>query len=137
MSNNNMNGKDFLLGAVVGGVLGAVTALLLAPKSGRELRTDIADGYHTVSDKTQEIAGTVSQKSQEIAGTVGQKSQEIAGVVSERSQEIAKTVGTHTSEWAGKAKDAASTVAGEIKSWKKEATAADSEEDTKADKKEA
>ena len=38
MSDNNMNGKDFLLGAVVGGVIGAITALLLAPKPGDELR---------------------------------------------------------------------------------------------------
>ncbi|WP_193394523.1 YtxH domain-containing protein, partial [Paenibacillus sp. A3] len=30
--------KDLLVGAVIGGVLGAVTALLFAPKSGRELR---------------------------------------------------------------------------------------------------
>ncbi len=93
--NNNMNGKDFLLGAVVGGLLGAVTALLLAPKSGKELRTDIAEGYHNVSEKTQEIAGTVGQK----------------------SQEIAKVVGEQTSEWTGKAKETVNHVVSDIKSW--------------------
>ena len=49
MSDNNMNGKDFLLGAVVGGVIGAITALLLAPKPGDELRADIKDTVNTVT----------------------------------------------------------------------------------------
>ena len=31
---NGINTKDFLIGALVGGIVGAVTALLLAPKSG-------------------------------------------------------------------------------------------------------
>lgn len=75
----NMNGKDFLLGAVTGAVIGAVTALLLAPKSGRELRGDIATQYHNVAQKTQEIAGTVKSKSQEWAG----KAKEVAGHVAD------------------------------------------------------
>lgn len=62
----NMNGKDFLLGAVTGAVIGAVTALLFAPKSGRELRSDISEQYHNVSEKTQELAG----KAKELASNV-------------------------------------------------------------------
>ena len=96
MSDNNMNGKDFLLGAVVGGIIGAVTALLLAPKSGTELRADI-----------RETAGTVTAKTQEIAQQVGEK-----------SQAIARNVGAHTSEWVDKAKDIAGTVANEVKGWR-------------------
>jgi len=96
MSDNNMNGKDFLLGAVVGGIIGAVTALLLAPKAGSELRADL-----------KETAGTVSTKTQEIAHLVG-----------ERGTAIAKTVGTHTTEWVDKAKDLAGNVASEVKGWK-------------------
>lgn len=62
----NMNGKDFLLGAITGAVIGAATALLLAPKSGRELREDISEQYSNVSQKTQELAG----KAKELAGNV-------------------------------------------------------------------
>lgn len=61
-----MNGKDFLLGAVTGAVLGAVTALLLAPKTGRELRSDIVDQYHQVSQKGQELAGKAKQVAEQI-----------------------------------------------------------------------
>jgi gas vesicle protein len=61
----NQRSKDVIIGAFAGAVLGAVTALLLAPKSGRELRADIADGYQQVSGKTQRIAKQVgSQTSQ-------------------------------------------------------------------------
>lgn len=96
MSENNMNGKDFLLGVVVGGIIGAATALLLAPKSGSELRADL-----------RETAGTVTARTQELAYQIG-----------ERSQQIARTVGNQTTELVGKAKELASTVAGEVKSWR-------------------
>lgn len=107
MSDNNMNGKDFLLGAVVGGVIGAVSALLLAPKTGKELRTDLSDQYQNVSERTQKIASDVSERSQKIASDVSEKTQKLAGEVSTKSQEIA-----------GKAKDVASTVTSEVKAWK-------------------
>lgn len=111
MSNNNMNGKDFLLGAVVGGVLGAVTALLLAPKSGRELRSDLNEQYHTISDKTQTIASDVSKRTKELASEVSEKSQ----------------------EYVGKAKDIASSVAEDIKGWKETRTATAVEADEEAE----
>ena len=96
MSENNMNGKDFLLGAVVGGIIGAVTALLLAPKSGSELRADIKETANVVTTRTQEIAQQVG----------------------ERSQVLARNVSSQTSEWVDKAKEIAGTVATEVKSWK-------------------
>ena len=96
MSENNMNGKDFLLGVVVGGIIGAATALLLAPKTGSELRADL-----------RETAGTVTARTQELAQQIGEK-----------SQQIARTVSTQTSEFVGKAKELASTVAEEVKGWR-------------------
>jgi gas vesicle protein len=64
----NQRSKDIIIGALAGTVLGAVTALLLAPKSGRELRTDIADGYQQVSEKTQQAAKQVSSQTSEWIG---------------------------------------------------------------------
>ncbi|NEW07613.1 YtxH domain-containing protein [Paenibacillus sp. SYP-B3998] len=93
---NQKKGKDLLIGAVVGGVLGAATALLLAPKSGRELRRDIAEQAQVVSDKTVQIASTITQK----------------------TQDVAKTVSTHTVELVGKAKETASSVVETVRSWK-------------------
>jgi len=42
----------FLIGFVVGGVAGAVTALLLAPQSGEETRAMIKDRAIELRDKT-------------------------------------------------------------------------------------
>ncbi|MGQ7889462.1 YtxH domain-containing protein [Paenibacillus sp. WC2504] len=89
-------GKDLLIGAIVGGLLGAATALLFAPKSGRELRNDIAENAKAVSDKTVQLATSVSQK----------------------TQEVAKSVSTTTSDFVGKAKETATNVVGTVRSWK-------------------
>ncbi len=113
MSDNNMNGKDFLLGAVVGGILGAVTALLLAPKPGTELRADL-----------KETANTVNVKSREIAHQVAERGQALASQAAERGQTIAKTVSAQTVDLVEKAKELADTVATEVKGWKETRTEA-------------
>ncbi|WP_438432003.1 YtxH domain-containing protein [Gorillibacterium sp. sgz500922] len=62
--------KGFLIGAVVGSTLGALSALLFAPKPGKELRADIADQAKAVSEKTQELAKSVGEHTTEWAGKV-------------------------------------------------------------------
>lgn len=59
--------RGFIFGALIGGAVGAVTALLLAPKSGEELRKDLAvkgtDAYSKASkyftEKEIEISDSV------------------------------------------------------------------------------
>ncbi len=56
MSDRESNyGSAFLTGAIIGGAIGALAALVLAPKSGRELRRDIADRSTELYDKAQEF----------------------------------------------------------------------------------
>ncbi|MCK8489549.1 YtxH domain-containing protein [Paenibacillus sp. MBLB2552] len=62
--------KGWLWGAAIGTVAGAVTALLFAPKPGKELRKDIADGARQVGEKTQEVAGKVTEQSTVLVGKV-------------------------------------------------------------------
>ena len=47
---------------LVGGGIGAILALLFAPKTGQEFRADIADATRKGLDKTEEIAGQLSEK---------------------------------------------------------------------------
>lgn len=77
MSENKREGKNFLIGAVVGGVLGAFTALLLAPKSGRELREEIKEQVHHVAGKTQDLAKNIGSQTSDWIG----KAKEVAGSV--------------------------------------------------------
>lgn len=111
--NKNGRGKDFIIGAVIGSVLGAVTALLLAPKSGKELRADLSEQVSNVSEKTQHFASSLGSK----------------------TQELAKQVSLHTGDWVQKAKEAAGSMSDEVRAWKeaRHEVAATSEEIMPAD----
>ncbi|WP_178021733.1 YtxH domain-containing protein [uncultured Paenibacillus sp.] len=82
--------KGWLWGAAIGTVAGAVTALLFAPKAGKELRKDIADGARQVGEKTQEVAGKVSEQSTVLVGKVKEAAE---GLISEiQSRRSAKDI---------------------------------------------
>ncbi len=51
----NSYAKGFLLGAIVGGAVGAITALLFAPKPGKELRDEISYRSKDLLEKGQNI----------------------------------------------------------------------------------
>ncbi|SMF78076.1 YtxH-like protein [Paenibacillus uliginis N3/975] len=72
--------KGLLWGALIGSIAGSVTALLLAPKSGRELRQDIADGARQVGGKVQEVAGKVGEQGINLIGVVTDRAE---GVISD------------------------------------------------------
>jgi len=63
------HGPDFLVGALAGGIVGAVAGLLVAPKPGDKLRSDFIDAYEDMSDKTQEFTDTFQKKGKKIART--------------------------------------------------------------------
>jgi gas vesicle protein len=48
--NGSGGGMSFLFGMIVGAVAGAGVALLLAPKSGAELRSDLNESMDTLKD---------------------------------------------------------------------------------------
>jgi gas vesicle protein len=54
--------RDFLIGGIAGGIVGAAIGLLLAPKAGEELRHDIIEKYDDVSDTTQAFAKRTQSK---------------------------------------------------------------------------
>lgn len=58
--------KGLLWGALVGSVVGSVTALLFAPKPGKELRKDISEGTAAGIEKVQGIAVQAGDKSVEL-----------------------------------------------------------------------
>lgn len=74
------NGRDIgnkLLFFLIGGSIGAAVALLFAPKSGDELRSDIADatrrGYDTALGKAKEL----KDRSAEVVGNVRDRANEL------------------------------------------------------------
>ena len=77
---------------LIGGGIGAVLALLFAPKSGSELRGDIADVTRKGIDKTREGARYVGDKAGDYYGAVRDK----------------------TGDWVGGAKDVATQKRGQF-----------------------
>src|SRR5688572_14707978 len=81
---------------LIGGGIGAVIALLFAPKSGEELRGDIADATRKGIEKSKETAAQLQEKagdyyevSKERASEFYQTAQEKAGEIGEKAKTAA------------------------------------------------
>lgn len=62
MAENN-NSRDFTVGVILGAVIGASTALLFAPKSGRETRSDLSMGAQQMKYRAGEFKDMAAEKS--------------------------------------------------------------------------
>ena len=71
--NNGINVRDGLTFLLVGGGIGAALAVLFTPKSGREMRHDIADVTRRGYDLTVEKAGDLKTQSAEKLKLVKEK----------------------------------------------------------------
>ncbi|GAA0291413.1 gas vesicle protein [Gracilibacillus halotolerans] len=84
----NINSKDFLIGALIGGMAGAALALIFAPKSGKELRGDINQGASYVKDRASEWKDVAAVKGNEWMDKAKQQSQQLGDTVSQKSQDL-------------------------------------------------
>ena len=82
---------DRLTYLLIGAGIGATVALLFAPKSGRELRGDIADASRKSLDYTTEQARRVGERATEVYGTATQKAQDVYGTAAQKAQELIET----------------------------------------------
>jgi len=62
MADKNNNSSDKLVYFLIGAGIGAITALLFAPKSGEELRSDIADATRKGLDYARETGRDISER---------------------------------------------------------------------------
>ncbi|WP_195575313.1 YtxH domain-containing protein [Paenibacillus sp. 1001270B_150601_E10] len=100
------NSSAFIKGAIIGGLVGAAAALLLAPKSGRELRTDLACGAQNVTEKTKEVALDLSSKAATAVKNAGEKAETVVSGVKEASATIATSVKDATTDAAQQVREA-------------------------------
>jgi gas vesicle protein len=110
---------------LVGAGIGAVLALLFAPKSGEELRNDIADATRKGIDKSKEAATQLGVKATEYydttrakAGEYYETARETAGeyieATRDKATELYDTATTKAGEVAAKTRDVAARQAGSI-----------------------
>jgi gas vesicle protein len=94
----------FCMGLLIGGVLGALAGIFFAPKSGKELRSDIKEKGNEFLKDTKEIYADVGTKAKEMIGEVKHQAKDlkkeaegtdekIAGKVQEKIGQINKVLG--------------------------------------------
>lgn len=99
MTRNHMHAKEFIVGAAIGGLLGSMVALLVAPKSGKKLRDDISDSYCDLSEKTHDLI--------------------------RKGRCFAKSAGSHTDDWAKMLKASVNGVRKSLQKWRASKTEED------------
>ena len=73
MADNSGDLGSFLAGFVIGGLIGAGVALLMAPQSGEETRALIADKSIELRDRATETAGDVQTRASDYAQQTAQR----------------------------------------------------------------
>jgi len=91
-------GNGMLLGVVIGGTVGVLATLLLAPKSGAKMREELSEKYQSLCDKTKDIAATVGDATRGIVGSVKEESVNLAEQAKESNQNIKASLAASTEE---------------------------------------
>ncbi|KPL91740.1 hypothetical protein ADN01_00110 [Levilinea saccharolytica] len=89
MSNHDEFGA-FLVGFVVGGLTGAVAALLMAPQSGEETRAVIKEKAIVLRDKTGETVDEAYARAEAAAAEARARFEELAETTKTRASELSQ-----------------------------------------------
>jgi gas vesicle protein len=123
MGNDNDNISTRLTYLLIGGGIGAVIALLFAPKSGQELRGDIADATRKGIDKSRETAQQIGERAGEYYETTRDRAGELYNQAASKASEVYTQASEKVGEVAQTARATAarqtSTVAAAIDAGKK------------------
>lgn len=127
---NHDNLESFVLGTFVGAAVAGVTALLLAPKSGKDLREDIASQADKTKDQARDYLNIAKDKGRELKETVEKAGSDYLDNASATYEQLSSQVGSdmdETKENLDKIKQEAKNTAEESKDILKERTQVDIE----------
>jgi len=88
---NDDNISTRLTYLLIGGGIGAVLALLFAPKSGQELRSDIADATRKGIDRSREAAQQLGDRAGEYYESTRDRAAELYSQAADKVGEVANT----------------------------------------------
>lgn len=97
-SSDTSGAGSFLLGALVGGVIGAAAALVFAPKTGSEMRQDLTSQASQLKSKSIEISTVAKEKASELSAVAKEKTGELSKTIQEQSGQIVDKVKSMTSK---------------------------------------
>lgn len=85
---------DFLAGLLVGALVGAAAALLLAPQSGEETRTLIHDKGVELGHRADELGAEARQRAEEMQVRMKQAVEEGRATATQKKEDLLSQVGT-------------------------------------------
>jgi gas vesicle protein len=105
MAEQGSSAAEKLTFLLIGGGIGATLALLFAPKTGRELRGDIADYTKRGVDAAGEQARVIGDRATELYGTATNKASEAYGAAAGKVSEAYGAAAGKVSEAYGTARE--------------------------------
>jgi gas vesicle protein len=81
-------GGEFFAGLVIGGLVGAAIALLMAPQSGVETRTQLRDVSLELKDRANETMAEAREKADAIVADARRRGEDIVTEARRRGEEI-------------------------------------------------
>jgi len=86
--NDDNNKSSFLIGFLAGSVIGAIVALLYAPKPGKELRADIKNKAGELADSAEEYISAAKNKAVDIINEGKRKSEGLINEAKKRAESL-------------------------------------------------
>ncbi|MDN6293466.1 MAG: YtxH domain-containing protein [Alkalibacterium sp.] len=102
--------KGFVLGTFVGAAVAGITALLLAPKSGKEVRSDIKEQGIKTKDQAKDYVDKAKDKGLELKDSISKKSDDYMEDASENYEELSDEAEKNLDKIKKQAKDTAEKV---------------------------
>ena len=97
MSDNN-DFVSFLAGMVIGGLVGAAAAMLLAPQSGEDTRALIRDKSIELKDKAIEAGQDMQLRAEKALETTRLQLEDVVDELKGRTDELAKLISKETAK---------------------------------------
>ena len=89
----NGNGGSFISGFVIGGLVGAVVGIMLAPKSGSETRTELLEQSEALRLRGEELAARVRERVGPAVDSVRERMQPVASQITRSGRGSSEAAG--------------------------------------------
>ena len=97
MSDNN-DFVTFFAGLIIGGLVGAAAAMLMAPQSGEETRALIRDKSIELKDKAVDVGQDVQLRAEKALETTRVQLEDVVDELKGRTDELAKLISKETAK---------------------------------------
>jgi gas vesicle protein len=114
MSDNDSGMGAFFAGVLIGGLVGAATALLLAPQSGEETRQSLGRYSNDFRDRAQDSLEDARERAEATVADARRRAERIVEEARERAERISRDTRDRIRNTRADARDGVDTFSGDI-----------------------